>query len=380
MQQFLFEAMAGSKGPPPDPVGVLRGHRAAVTALAFHGSSLLLSGDLDGELKVWDMVKRRPLTSARVHNPAAGVIGIGASQSLGNKILSQSRDGTVKIWELAEGSLSRQPLMTIQTEAYHFCKLSICRPASCSRNAEISENTAAPSCEDPDASEGSPFDGRGKTFLALAGKNPSVVEVWDVEGGKLAIQFGQDTSGELQNQTKSSGMCMAVQAFTQPNAEGFLNIVAGYEDGSMAIWDLRSVKMPYLTTRFHQEPVLSLALDCPCHGGVSGAADDKTIFFTIDYQQNVCCLRKEIVHGHPGIADISFRRDDKIVATAGWDRRVRIYDYRRSRALATLKYHADLVNAVSFSDDCKLLTSASKDGTIALWSLYPPQKDPLVVS
>eukprot|EP00250_Pteridium_aquilinum_P003474 c13791_g1_i1 orf=519-1616(+) len=365
--------MVGSKGPPPDPIGVLRGHRAAVTALTFHGSSLLLSGDLDGELKIWDVVKRRPLISARVHNPAAGVIGIGACQSLGNKILSQGRDGTVKFWELAEGSLSRQPVMTIHTEAYNFCKLSICRPASCAMDASSSDILGASSeCPNVAAKEGSSSRGNGKTYLALAGKNPSMVDIWDVEGGKLAMQFGQDTSGESQHQIKSSGMCMALQAFTQLNGEGFVNIVAGYEDGSMAVWDSRSAKMPYLTSRFHQEPVLSIALDGPCHGGVSGAADDRVTFFSLDCQQNACHARKEIVHGHPGTADISIRKDDKIIATAGWDHRVRIYDYRRSRALATLKYHADLVNAVCFSDDCKLLASASKDGTIALWSLYPP--------
>lgn len=366
--------MVGSKGPPPDPIGVLRGHRAAVTALAFHGSSLLLSGDLDGELKIWDVVKRRPHISARVHNPAAGVIGIGASQSLGNKIMTQGRDGTVKLWELAEGSLSRQPIMTIQTEAYHFCKLSICRPASRAMDASKIESLEA-AFEYSNANEGSHPEGTGKTYLALAGKIPSMVDIWDVESGKLAMQFGQDTSGDFQHQTKSSGMCMALQAFTQLNGEGFLNVVAGYEDGSMVIWDSRNTKMPFLTTRFHQEPVLSIALDGPCHGGVSGAADDRLIFFSVDYQQNACHMRKEIVPGLPGTADISMRKDDKIIATAGWDRRVRIFDYRRSRALATLKYHADLINAVCFSDDCKLLTSASKDGTIALWSLYPPQKD-----
>ena len=40
--------MAGEKAPhslpPPDPVGILRGHKASITTTAFHGSSLLLSG------------------------------------------------------------------------------------------------------------------------------------------------------------------------------------------------------------------------------------------------------------------------------------------------------------------------------------------------
>lgn len=368
--------MAGGKGPPPDPIGVLRGHKAAATALAFHGSSLLLSGDLDGELKVWDVVKRRPLISARVHNPAAGVIGIDASQSLGNKIISQGRDGTVKVWKLAEGSLSRQPVMTIQTEAYNFCKLSICRPASDATDSSNVKSLAADS-KPSTANEGY---GSGKSYLALAGKIPSMVDIWDIEGGKLAMQFGQDASADWQHQTKSSGMCMALQAFTWSNREGSIHIVAGYEDGSMALWDSRNTKIPLITTHIHREPVLSIALDGPCQGGVSGAADDKLIFFSFDYQQNACHIHKEIVHRHPGTADITMRKDDKIIATAGWDCRVRVFDYHRSRALATLKYHADLVNAVCFSDDCKLLASASKDGTIALWSLYPPQVEILVAT
>ena len=40
------------------------------------------------------------------------------------------------------------------------------------------------------------------------------------------------------------------------------------------------------------------------------------------FGQNTCCIQKEIVHEHPGIQDVCIRRDDKIVATAGWDRRL----------------------------------------------------------
>lgn len=371
--------MAGSKVRPPDPVGVLRGQRAAVTTLAFQGSSLLLTGDVDGELKIWDVVKHRALTSARVHNPAAGVIGIVAGGTLGNKILSQGRDGVVKCWELAEGSLSRQPSLTIQTEAYHFCKLALCKPVQ--ESASLETNSQSRQRSNVCVSGGFSCAGRGRNLVVLAGRDPSVVEIWDVEGGTRVSQLGtpiHDQTGsstEIKNQKNSTGMCMALQAFSHPDSEGFLNVIAGYEDGSMAIWDLRNPKLPFITTRLHTEPVLSIALDGPCHGGVSGAADDKTIFYTLDYQQNTCLPKKEIVHGRPGIADISIRKDDKIVATAGWDRRVRIYDYHRRRTLAILKYHVDLVNAVGFSDDCNLLASASKDGSIALWSLYPPDKD-----
>ncbi|MCO5602766.1 hypothetical protein L7F22_056904 [Adiantum nelumboides] len=274
--------MVGSKGRPPDPLSVLRGHRASVTALAFQDPSILVSGDSDGELKLWDMARRRPLISARVHNPAAGVIGIGAGKTLGNKILSQGRDGTMKVWELAEGCLSREPLLVVHTEAYHFCKLSICRPASCAADASASGDASS---DDNSDKIGSHLIRQGRNYVALAGKDPSMVEVWDIEAGKLAVQLGQYTAVESLPQKKSSGMCMTLQAFTQINGDGFLYVIAGYEDGSLAMWDARNPKLPCLTTHFHQEPVLSIALDGPCQGGVSGAADERLVFFSLDFQQ-----------------------------------------------------------------------------------------------
>ncbi|KAH6558374.1 hypothetical protein KP509_1Z067200 [Ceratopteris richardii] len=267
--------------------------------------------------------------------------------------------------------------MTIHTEAYHFCKLSVCRSASVPMDASVGETSDALVESSHDATQGSLTSGTGKSYLALAGRDPSMVELWDMDAGKLALQFGQDTSGQSSPQTKSSGMCMALEAFTGLTREGFLHILTGYEDGSVAIWDVRNVKVPQFMKRFHQEPVLSIAVDGPCLGGVSGAADNQLIFFSINYQQSLLQIRGERTLGNPGTADISLRNDDRIVATAGWDHRVRIYDYKRSRALAILKYHSDLVNAVCFSEDCEFLASASKDGMVALWSIYPPQKDDL---
>ncbi|XP_066376898.1 protein DECREASED SIZE EXCLUSION LIMIT 1-like isoform X1 [Miscanthus floridulus] len=377
--------------PPPEPVAVLRGHRAAVNDACFHPSlPLLFSGAADGELRAWDNASHRTASSVWAHAGSAGVYSVAAGAGLGNKIISQGRDGTCKCWAIEEPGLSRKPLFTVKTSTYHFCKMSLVK--SSFTHATKSGSTCSASDVEPQrvSSENTECHGvnptvapqehdqcttsNGHNMLAIAGEESSQVELWDITSARKIVTLPQTCSANTTNhRTKKKGLCMAVQAFIPHESAGYVNILSSYEDGSTLWWDVRKPGLPLSSVKYHSESALSTAIDGFCNGGISGGADDKVVMFTLDHPKGAFILRKEIELERPGIAGIAIRPDNKIAATAGWDHRIRVYNYNKGNALAVLKYHSASCNAVTFSSDCKLMASCSADTTVALWDLYPPK-------
>ncbi|KAM6339536.1 guanine nucleotide-binding protein subunit beta-like protein 1 isoform 2-T3 [Alca torda] len=308
--------------PPPDPQFVLRGTSAAIHTLHFSCGSqepavpVLFSGSENGFIHVWNLKTHRVDTALDGH----GRKSVYCVETMGGKdqLLSQGRDQRICLWDLAEG---RTAVMdSVCTENVGFCRCSLLKVA------------------------------QGRWLMAMAAKALEEVQVLELPSKTSVCTLKPEVGAKL-------GMPMCLKLW-QPNCGSQPLLLAGYEDGSVVLWNL-SMGKALSQLVCHQEPVMSLDFDSEKAKGISGSSE------------KVYKTHKLV---NAGISDITIRPDKKILATAGWDHRIRIFGWKNLKPLAVLDYHTATVHAVSFSDHKipseRLLAAGSKDHRISIWSIY----------
>lgn len=99
---------------------------------------------------------------------------------------------------------------------------------------------------------------------------------------------------------------------------------------------------------------------------VSGS-DDFTLFLW-DPQKD----KKPIARltGHQQLVnDVKFSPDGRLLASASFDKSIKLWEARTGKFICTLRGHVQSVYMISFSADSRLMVSGSADSTLKLWNM-----------
>jgi WD40 repeat protein len=305
----------------------LEGHLNPVRAVAFsRDGRLLATGDGDvgrgdpGEIKVWDLADFREMFSFRGHTDPVMRVAFADN----SRLASASQDQTVKLWDLN----AAQEALTLHAHT--------------------------------DMVRGLAFSPDGRR-LASAGSD-RVVRVWDG-----SAWGGDKAAAERLTLAAHTGRALAV-AF-RPDGGRLVSIGA---DRFVRFWD-------------PDRPDSTGSADLAAQGGVIPQAKESD-YFAVAYSPDSRLLvtatsngalvvldadgrplRATTGHGPGPIRGLTFRPGGRQLASASWDRTVRVWDPDTGRELLKLDGHTEPVNGVVYSPDGRWLASAGNDQTVRVW-------------
>jgi len=190
-----------------------------------------------------------------------------------------------------------------------------------------------------------------KMMIASSATEHSHVAITAVDSGEMVTTLKPQ---------QTVGMLMDIKATREDL------ILAGYEDGSIVVWDIRFPDREKNAARLHGEAISSFDYCEQTQRGISASVDGTVISWrgtelkqtaTADIKGGAACVRA--------------RPDGKLFAVGGCDSRIHIYSGRAKLSpLAVVRAHTQSVQSLAFNSCDKTLAAGSRDKTVSMWSIY----------
>ncbi len=263
-------------------------HADRVRSLAFSpdGRTLVTSGSWDGTLKLWDVASGTLRWLGR-HPSYTNIVAFAPDGSL---LASSGNDAAIRLWDPQNGTL-------LQT---------LLHPAPMS---------AVTWCPSP------PAMGAVRAHLLASGDAAGCIRLWQIDGTAPASCVQTLTA----HTTYIEGLAFAPDGMTLASASW---------DGTVKLWDTSTA--------------LSAA-------AASGA------------------LRQTLTGHTQRVVSVTWSPDGRTLASAGRDQTIWLWDRAQGDYRSALQAHTSDVNGLAFTPDSRNLLSSSEDGTLRVWEIESRQ-------
>lgn len=358
--EIVFAAQAIYKVEPVSRcVSSMSGHGEAVVSASFSpDGNGLASGSGDKTVRFWDTSTQTPQFTCSRHRH--WVLALAWSPDA-QKVASGCRNGEINIWDPKTGkATSKTPLMGhtkwITCLAWEPIN---CNP-NCRRFASSSKDTTIRIWDIV----------LNRCELVLSGHSSSVTCVkWSANG--LIYSASQDRSVKVWR-GQDGALCRSLDGHAHWVNTLALNCDYIVRTGPFEPEKLSKSQVVDVINTDNEElaRIAQERYDKARKGGedmlVSGS-DDFTMFLWKPESSKTPVAR---LTGHQQlINDVKFSPDMRYIASASFDKSIRLWNGKDGKFVATLRGHVQRVYQLAWSADSRLLASSSADSTCKVWSI-----------
>jgi len=369
----------------------------AANSLGFsHDGHLLASGGFDGMITVWDTNEGKQLFSVHHNTSRIKTLVFDPTDHI---LASGSLDGTIVLWNVETSDPITQTLLghTAQVGALAFSlDGGILASGDDKSNillwdAKNGEKIGGPLTDHTSWVLSVAFSPDGK--ILASGSGDHEVILWELSSLQPITHLVEHRAWVRSLAFSPNGKILA----------------SGGQDGLIFLWDIPSHEVIDSPLRGHTSGVVSLAFSDDSTSILSGGNDNVVIVWEVTAKtrlghvlvENSNTVNSVVIspdgqtlaagdqwdgsiqlwnlesmqplapplRGHTArIRSLAFSPDGNLLASAGDDRIVILWDVASQKELARLFGHTQQVMSVAFSPDSKVLASAGKEGIIFLWS------------
>jgi WD40 repeat protein/serine/threonine protein kinase len=343
----------------------LSGHAAAVTRVAYRprpagavGPGLLVSASLDCSVILWDLDAGKELRRLEVDG-TDGVLSLAFTPD-GQRLAAGYGNHTIRIWNAGTGALERKRLAHQQdvTALAYLADGKFLVSGSKDRTLEV---WAPDTDRDPLILSGHEGAVQDVTFLPdrhtlVSVADDGLLKFWDSSGDQTYRTF-RDSIGEVKD-----------MAFSPMDDHRIIYL------GEQQV-HVRDVQTRQLVLTLARENVdlTSLAVSPLLPGGgyrIACGCADRTLFIWDEKGQIRAHLPGHEKEGNITALAFALRAVDQklLLASAGYDGGIKVWDVEAGKELSTLQGERDLVTlALAFSPDGRWLASGGDDRMVKIW-------------